>query len=146
MKSILALLLLGVFAATSFAEEVLYLRGKPLIGSAVVNRAGERMGDVADLILGTSGRVEYIVVQTTSGIIETVDGVYPRARGEDAGNIGAVEMIAIPWRTATARATGHELVVDISKDKFNYAPAFRDWADFEWTGEQQERARAYFGK
>ncbi len=137
---LLCTLVVGVSGADAQA-----LRSKPIIGSTAVNESGERMGQVADLILGTSGRVEYIVIQTTAGIIGTVDGMYPRARGEDGGNVGATELVAIPWRSANARAQDGQLIVDISKDKFSYAPGFRDWAEFEG-GDQPERARAYFGK
>lgn len=136
--------LVGAILVGASGADAQSLRGKPLIGSTAVNESGERMGSVADLILGTSGRVEYIVIQTTAGIIGTVDGVYPRARGEDGGNVGATELVAIPWRAANARTDGRQLIVGISKDKFSYAPGFRDWAEFEG-GSQPERARAYFG-
>jgi hypothetical protein len=138
------ILLLGTIVVGASAADAQHLRSKPLIGSTAVNESGERMGSVADLILGTSGRVEYVIIQTTAGIIGTVDGMYPRARGEDGGNVGATELVAIPWRAANARTNGRQLILDISKDKFSYAPGFRDWAEFEG-GAQPERARAYFG-
>ena len=143
MSWIAGILLVSLSAAAAWAADPLYVRGKPLVGSPVVNRQGDRMGHLDDLIIGSTGRVEYIVIRTTSGIIGTVDGMYPRARGEDSGNVGVTELVAIPWVAGTELGrTG--VVVDISKDKFDYAPSFREWAEFEDMG-QPERARAYFG-
>ena len=143
MRWVTGIMLVCLFATAAEAADPQHVRSRTLIGSPVTNRQGDHIGDLEDLIIGNSGRAEYIVIRTTSGIIGTVDGMYPRARGADSANVGATELVAIPWAAGTElRRPG--LVVDISKNKFNYAPSFRNWAEFEDMG-QPERVRAYFG-
>jgi hypothetical protein len=102
-------------------------RASELIGMPVADHQGQRLGEVADLILSGNGRVAYIVI---SG-----DGV-----------IGFGEkMSAIPWRAANPRFYEKSLVVDISQERFLKAPSFANWEDFR-EGTFTYRDRAYYGK
>lgn len=102
-------------------------RASKLIGMPVANDQGQRIGEVADLILNSDGRVAYIVISAGSLI----------GYGE--------KMSAIPWQAANPRVYEKSLVVNISLERFQKAPIFVNWEDFR-EGTFTYRDRVYYGK
>lgn len=98
-----------------------YLMGaSTLTGDAVVNRQGEVLGDIREIMLNvSSGKVEYAVL----------------AFGGFMG-IGG-KLFAVPWRALVLDAINRRFMLNVSKDRFAHAPGFDkaqwpDMADPTW--------------
>lgn len=89
------------------------VRADSLIGTAVVNSAGDELGSVSDLLVDDKGRI--------TGLLISSGGVL---------GIGA-KVVAVPWSDATRPGEGEPFVVDIAHEEIAAAPDFK-------TKEQQE--------
>jgi sporulation protein YlmC with PRC-barrel domain len=101
-------------------------RASELIGKDVVNNQNQELGECEDLILSSDGRVSYLIV----------------SRGGVAG-VGE-KFYAIPWQASAVSFHGDDLRVNISKERFEGAPAFAGWDEFQ--GGYESRVRAYYGE
>ena len=81
-----------------------------IIGESVVNREGEKLGKIHDLVIeANEGRLAYAVL--------SCDG----------------KRFAMPWSVFEFSNTEHKLVLDVDKKKLSEAPGFdknEDWPDF----------------
>lgn len=101
---------------------------KDLLGKKVLDQQGQSIGTVADLVIGQSGRADFIVLS--------------QARGK---------FTPVPFRTFTSSAANlndlertNEVKTDLSRAKIDRAPSFASshWKDT--TGSHQ-RVCSYFG-
>jgi sporulation protein YlmC with PRC-barrel domain len=78
-----------------------------LTGDKVVNRAGETLGDIDEIMLDVPrGRIAYAVMAS-------------------GGFLGMGEkLFAIPWHALTLDTDRHCFVLDVSKEHFENAPGF----------------------
>jgi sporulation protein YlmC with PRC-barrel domain len=109
----------GVYENTSGPGPRLMTAGT-LSGDKVVNRKGETLGDIDDIMLDVPrGRIAYAVMAS-------------------GGFLGMGEkLFAIPWHALTLDTDRHCFVLDVAKEHFRNAPGFdKDhWpsnADDEW--------------
>ena len=99
-------------------------RASRIIGMDVVNRHGQKIGDVEDIVLDADGNVTHAVVST-------------------GGFLGMGERLhAVPWRSLV-RNTGREgFLLDIDSDSLRGAPgfdrsSFPDFNDPKWSSENR---------
>jgi sporulation protein YlmC with PRC-barrel domain len=103
-------------------------RVSKIIGTDVVNRQGDQIGDVEDIVLDNRGNVAYAVVST-------------------GGFLGVGERWhAVPWRSLNTAGESGKFVLDIDRNRLSEAPGFtRDnWPnvnDPKWTSQNSR----YFG-
>jgi hypothetical protein len=90
------------------------------IGTGVMNPQGEEFGKVNDFVIDTNGRVPFAVL----------------SYGE--------KLVAIPFETLTYSTEGKHLVLDLSRERLDSAPAFDKsvLADRKWV----EDAYRHFGQ
>ena len=94
-----------------------------LIGNNVVNREGESLGDIKEIMLDVlTGKVSYAVL-SFGGFL----------------SIGE-KLFAVPWRALTLDTENHRFVLDVSNDRLTSAPGFNtdkwpDMADQHWANE-----------
>lgn len=101
-------------------------RASEIIGLAVVNDQNQNLGKVNDLIIGSDGRVSYLVI----------------SRG---GVLGMGERLsAIPWQSSQPQVRENALFVNIRKEQFEGAPEFGNWAEFS-SGDYKSKVQAYYG-
>jgi sporulation protein YlmC with PRC-barrel domain len=97
-----------------------------LEGDRVVNRQGEELGDIHDIMIDVQrGRVAYAVM-SRGGVLGVGD-----------------KLFAIPWHALTLDADRKCFVLDAPKERFDAAPGFdKDhWpsmADSGWAGQVHE--------
>ena len=104
------------------------LSASTLIGDAIVNPAGEKLGDLKDIVLDTG----------TGGIVYAV-----MASG---GVLGVGEkLFAVPWHALRIEGGNENLVLDASPDRLKSASGFdKDhWPDAPDAG-FVERGRTYY--
>jgi sporulation protein YlmC with PRC-barrel domain len=100
-------------------------RASRIIGMDVVNRQGEKVGDIEDIVLDRNGNAAYAVVST-------------------GGFLGIGEKLhAIPWRSLQTNTGADKFVLDISKDRLSRAPGFdaNNWPnvnDPKWSAENRK--------
>lgn len=101
-----------------------------LEGDSVVNGAGEKLGEITDLMIDVpSGRVAYAVL-SCGGFMGLGD-----------------KLFAIPWGALTLDATNKQFLLQIDKDRLKQAPGFdKDhWpsmADTAWASQVHD----YYGQ
>jgi sporulation protein YlmC with PRC-barrel domain len=99
-------------------------RASKIIGMDVVNRQGEKLGDVEDIIVDQRGNVTHAVVST-------------------GGFLGIGERLhAIPWDSINRDGAGQNFVVDVDRDRLRNAPGFdrNNWpnvTDQQWRQQNQ---------
>jgi sporulation protein YlmC with PRC-barrel domain len=99
-----------------------------LMGNDVINRQGEELGNLEDLISGSDGNIEYMVV-AMGGIL----------------GLGA-RLVAIPVDAASPTMTDEgRISIDVQTAQMEGAPTFSrdnypDFTDRQW----QQEARGYF--
>jgi sporulation protein YlmC with PRC-barrel domain len=90
-----------------------------IIGEAVVNRQGENVGKIHELVIDAKrNRVAYAVL-SFGGFM-------------GMGN----KLFAMPWEAFEFSATGNKLILNVEKDKLKAAPGFEKgdkWPDFSDT-------------
>jgi sporulation protein YlmC with PRC-barrel domain len=100
-----------------------------LIGTAVVNAAGESLGSIEEIMLHTdTGDVAYAVL-SFGGFLGIGD-----------------KLFAVPWEAMTIDATSERIVLDVDRDRLENAPGFDkdNWpltADAAWMSE----VHGYYG-
>ncbi len=99
-----------------------------LMGKDVINRQGESLGSLEDLVSGADGNIEYMVL-AMGGIL----------------GLGA-RLVAMPVDAVSPTMTGEERIsVDVQIAQLEAAPTFSrdnypDFTDRQW----QQEARGYF--
>ncbi len=94
---------------------VKYLSATTLIGDDVVNRAGESLGSLKEIMLDTaSGKISYGVL-SYGGVMGMGD-----------------KLFAVPWDALTVDHQKKTLVLNIDKDRLKDAPGFNkdNWPNF----------------
>jgi sporulation protein YlmC with PRC-barrel domain len=100
-----------------------------LIGTAVVNAAGESLGSIEEIMLHTdTGDVAYAVL-SFGGFLGIGD-----------------KLFAVPWEALTIDGTSERIVLDIDRERLENAPGFDkdNWpltADDSWMSE----VHGYYG-
>lgn len=96
----------GVFGDTSGPGPQL-MTAATLTGDKVVNRAGEALGEIEDIMLDVGrGRIAYAVMGS-------------------GGFLGVGEkLFAVPWHALTLDTDRHCFVLDVAKEHFRDAPGF----------------------
>ncbi|CAN5426947.1 hypothetical protein BH24ACT7_BH24ACT7_17250 [soil metagenome] len=86
----------------------LFLSSTTLVGDPVVNREGDKLGELVDIMLDTSGsgRIAYGVIGS-GGIL----------------GMGK-KLFAVPWSAVAVDTDNKALVVDVDKDTLDAAPGF----------------------
>ena len=97
-----------------------------IIGLNVINPDGRDLGRVDDLVIGEDGRIDYVVIRR-GGFL----GFFRRR-------------VAVPWAASAPHVQENVLILDLSPERLDGAPAFKGWEAFR-TGDYPERVRAYFG-
>jgi hypothetical protein len=96
---------------------------KWIIGSKVVNDAGEDLGKIEDLVIDSrNSRVAYAIL-SFGGFLGVGDSHFP-----------------IPWEAIDFNAAEHYATLSINKDRLKNAPGFDkdnwpDMSDISWGGE-----------
>jgi sporulation protein YlmC with PRC-barrel domain len=99
-------------------------RASKIIGMDVVNRQGEKVGDIHDIVLDQQGNVSHAVVST-------------------GGFLGIGERLhAVPWNSLDRDAEGQKIVLDVDRDRLRNAPGFdrNNWpnlTDQQWRQDNQ---------
>ncbi|MBX3440543.1 MAG: PRC-barrel domain-containing protein [Planctomycetaceae bacterium] len=102
------------------------LSSSTLIGDEVVNRAGETVGSLHDIMLDLEeGRVAYAVV-SSGGFLGFGDRLF-----------------AVPWHAMELDGERHAFIVDVDKERLEHAPGFDkdhwpDMTDRTWGQEVHE--------
>lgn len=108
---------------TTTRNETQVLSASTMIGDKVINRQGESLGDIKELMIDMdSGRVAYAVL-SFGGVMGLGD-----------------KLFAIPFQSLQLRPDHHDFVLDIDKDRLKNAPGFdkNNWpstADRKWGSE-----------
>ncbi len=101
-----------------------------LEGDEVVNRQGEKLGELEEIMIDvTTGRIAYAVL-STGGFLGIGD-----------------KLFAVPWRALTLDPENHCFILDVDKQRLEQAPGFdKDhWptmADQSWA----EHVHGYYGQ
>lgn len=100
-------------------------RASKIIGMDVVNRQGQKVGDVEDIVLDRNGNVAYAVV-STGGFLGVGDKLH-----------------AVPWRSLEANAVTGQFLLDVDKETLAKAPgfdnsSFPDVNDPKWSAENRK--------
>ncbi len=105
------------------------LSSSTLTGDDVVNRAGDKLGSLKEIMIDlTRGDIAYAVV----------------SRGGLAG-IGE-KLFAVPWELFDVDTEEHELILDIAEDVLDNSPGFDpdNWPTFS-DDEWRTRVHEYYG-
>lgn len=116
-------------AAKMARPAALDARATRLIGTAVRDAAGERLGDIADLVVDLdNGKVRYAIL-SFGGFMGLGDRHF-----------------AYPLRAFKLRAGADQLVLDVDRDMLRSAPGFdaNRWPD--WNGTYFETVDRFFGR
>ncbi len=94
---------------------------------------GDQIGEVADIMIGPDGNVEYIVLSQKDGFL----------------GFGETDLVPVPWSKVNTANIGEDqdaVTLSLSKQELEKAPAFNEeeWQAF-LRGEKQQEVRGYFG-
>lgn len=105
-----------------------HLPASTLIGDAIVNPAGEKLGDLKDIVLDTANGGIVYAVMASGGVL---------GMGE--------KLFAVPWHALRLGGADENLILDASPDRLKNAPGFdKDhWPDAPDTG-FVEHGRTYY--
>jgi sporulation protein YlmC with PRC-barrel domain len=104
------------------------LKASNIIDKDITNAQGEELGEVKELLVDENGQIVYLII-SHGGVLGIGD-----------------ELVAVPWSAARTRFNGDKLNINVSKEKLNQAPTFKnenDWAGF-FTPDHQEEVRGYY--
>ncbi len=95
------------------------VRASKIIGETVVNRQGENVGKIHELVIDAEkNRVAYVVLSF-------------------GGFLGMrTKLFVIPWDAFAFSATENKLILNVDKEKLKLAPGFEEsdnWPDFSDT-------------
>jgi PRC-barrel domain len=97
-------------------------------GTAVYNRAGDRLGSIHNFMVGKqSGKVEYAVL-TFGGFLGMGGNYYP-----------------LPWKMLNYDTDQGGYVVDIDEDDLDKAPSYREGAEPEFDRTYATTVYGYYG-
>jgi sporulation protein YlmC with PRC-barrel domain len=83
------------------------LQASTVIGNKVLNRAGEQLGSLKDLVIDAEeGRIAYAVL-SFGGLLGLGD-----------------KLFAIPWEAFVWNPKGHAFILDVDKEVLKEAPGF----------------------
>ena len=105
-----------------------HLPASTLIGDAIVNPAGEKLGDLKDIVLDTANGGIVYAVMASGGVL---------GMGE--------KLFAVPWQALRLGGDDENLILDASPDRLKNAPGFdKDhWPDAPDAG-FVEHGRTYY--
>jgi len=97
-------------------------RASKIIGTDVINRQGEKIGDIEDIVLDSKGTIAYAVV-STGGFLGIGDRLH-----------------AVPWQSLQTQTGRNAFILDIDRERLKNAPGFdkKHWpnlADDKWSSE-----------
>jgi sporulation protein YlmC with PRC-barrel domain len=97
-------------------------RASKIIGTDVINRQGEKIGDIEDIVLDGKGTIAYAVV-STGGFLGIADRLH-----------------AVPWQSLQTQTGRSAFILDIDKERLKNAPGFdkKNWpnlSDEKWSSE-----------
>ncbi len=97
-------------------------RASKIIGTDVINRQGERIGDIEDIVLDSKGLIAFAVV-STGGFLGIGDRLH-----------------AVPWQSLQTQTGRNAFILDIDKERLKNAPGFdkKNWpnlSDDNWSSE-----------
>ena len=97
-------------------------RASKIIGTDVINRQGEKIGDIEDIVLDSKGSIAYAVV-STGGFLGIGDRLH-----------------AVPWQSLQTQTGRNAFILDIDRERLKSAPGFdkKNWpnlADEKWSSE-----------
>lgn len=97
-------------------------RASKIIGTDVINRQGEKIGDIEDIVLDGKGTIAYAVV-STGGFLGIGDRLH-----------------AVPWQSLQTQTGRSAFILDIDKERLKNAPGFdkKNWpnlSDDKWSSE-----------
>ncbi len=97
-------------------------RASKIIGMDVVNRQGDKIGDIEDIVLDKKGTIAYAVV-STGGFLGIGDRLH-----------------AVPWQSIQTNTGKDNFILDIDRERLRSAPGFdkNNWpnlADDKWSTE-----------
>ena len=95
-------------------------RASKIIGTDVINRQGEKIGDIEDIVLDSKGSIAYAVV-STGGFLGIGDRLH-----------------AVPWQSLQTQTGRSAFILDIDRERLKNAPGFdkKNWpnlADEKWS-------------
>ncbi|HKO88432.1 MAG TPA: PRC-barrel domain-containing protein [Burkholderiales bacterium] len=105
-------------------------RASKIIGTDVLNRQGEDLGDIKELVLDPgSGDISYAVI-SFGGVMGMGD-----------------KLFAVPWKALKLDTTKNNFVLDVDRERLKSAPAFDvdrwpDMANAQWNND----VHAYYGQ
>ena len=102
-------------------------RASEIIGLDVKSQDNQKLGEVNDLIIGDDGRIDYLVI-SEGGVLGVGD-----------------KLKAVPWNAADVSFYENSIRVGLSKDKFDSAPTFADWNEFQ-KDHYSQQVRSYYGE
>ena len=86
----------------------LVLSASTINGTNVRNRAGEKLGDIKDIMMDTeTGKVAYVVLSVDTGFL----------------NLGS-KYFAIPWKAIDFDTEDEVAIVDVNKERLENSPGF----------------------
>ncbi len=101
------------------------LSASTLIGDDVVNRQGESLGQVVDIMINLDrGDVDYVVL-SFGGVLGIGD-----------------KLFALPWQSISVDTENHNFVVDVERERLENAPGF-DKDHWPNTGDEEFTNNAY---
>lgn len=117
--------------ATNVQAVVMYgmVRSSKIIGETVVNRHGEKVGKIHEMVIDANkNRVAYAVLSS---------GGFP-----GMGN----KLFAIPWEALELSVSANQFILNVDKEKLTAAPCFEEsakWPDFSDTLWEKDIYRYY---
>lgn len=122
-----ALCFTGTAAAAEQPRDSMIKARDQLLNAEVKNRQGETLGEIEELVLDGTGKVQYIVI-SHGGFLDIGDKV-----------------VAVPWNGAQVALDEDEhVVLDVTREQLAQAPSFDkdDWPDMS-AGTWNEQVRTF---
>ncbi len=104
-----------------------------LMDRDVQDAQGEKIGSVSDIMIGSDGNVEYIVLSEGASFL----------------GFGDTDLVPVPWSKVNTGNIGEDqdiVTLSLNKEELENAPAFNEeeWKAF-LGGEKQQEVRGYYG-
>lgn len=109
------------------------IQASTLMDRDVHDAQGNKIGSVADMMIGPDGNVRYIVLSQKDGFL----------------GMGKKNLVPVPWSKVNARDIGDDqkaLTLSLSKQQLENAPSFNndEWKAF-LRAEKQQEVRGFYG-
>ncbi|MGM0453125.1 MAG: PRC-barrel domain-containing protein [Thermodesulfobacteriota bacterium] len=104
------------------------MKTSQIMGKAVTDSQGEKVGMVSDLIVGGQGRIDYVIVSPDKSLTEETYNLIP-----------------IPWQ-AVQSETEEALSLAVDRQRLKEAPSFteNEWSQLS-SPQWRSRVRGYYG-